>query len=417
MIERRTFLMVGLAVSMTILVGQASAVSFELRQSFLAPELANIEIFGGFTRVGATSGHVVLGISGVSYLDPETQDYAGPFGGGAYVFDAGTGDFERLIAPPIALDPYIDGPQFGISMGSVGDNVLIGSRSGYPDDLRPAVGAWLVSPATGEVVREFQSPSGNTVQQFGSVVAVAGASFAIGTDLAEFNDVSHQQAYVFDDAGRHDIGNPKPDEFRYLGPYIALSDELFAMAGLPSPNEMRPGEIYLYDRDAYALKTTIGDPSPTRGDGFGSLLEIIGDKVVAVGDFPNRDRGGTLYWFDATSGKLEHEVTIPELAGATFYNREMVRYGDDLLVSGHGVAFLLDGATGELLATINHPDPTVIAFDVEVVGDRLLLGGRRAGYLFVPVPEPTGAVLALVLVVPILYRFVRRGLGSAVEST
>jgi FG-GAP repeat len=293
-------------------------------QTFLNPTPANDDQFGW--SVSISGNNVLIG----AYRD----DTGNTNSGAAYLFDGVTGNLRQTLLNP--TPGFFD--EFGRSVSISGDNVLIGARG---DSSGGA--AYLFNGVTGNLQQTFLNPN-PARGGFGYSVAVSGNNLLIGKP--------------YDDRG-----------------------------GLYS------GAAYLYDAVTGNLLQTFRKPTPTRDDSFGESVAISGNKVLI--SVPHDDTAGTgsgaAYLFDGVTGNLLQTFLNPNPANSTFFSRDAVAIsGNNVLIgssldntgaNASGVAYLFDGATGNLLHTFLNPTPGLGAkfgSSVSISGNNVLIGAPDA---------------------------------------
>ncbi len=141
-----------------------------------------------------------------------------------------------------------------------------------------------------------------------------------------------------------------------------------------------------------ALLQSLEPPLTTSGD-FGAATALNQDYYVVgapgsnVGGFPN---AGQAFVFDASDGSLLHTFDNPAPAGAENYGAAVAVSGDTIVVGawadavgstfGAGRAFVYDGVTGNLIATIDNPFPDdfdTFGFSVAVSNNLIAVGEPR----------------------------------------
>jgi hypothetical protein len=148
------------------------------------------------------------------------------------------------------------------------------------------------------------------------------------------------------------------------------------------------GAAYLFDGTDGSLLQTIQQPSPASGDWFGNSVAAVGGNVLsgALGaDSPVHDAGAA-YLFDAKTGNVLLTVQEPQPHDSDWFGATVAAAGTNLLVGAPldhvggveaGGAYLFDGSTGKLLQSFHQPKPQAddwFGVSLAAVGDNVLVG-------------------------------------------
>jgi outer membrane protein assembly factor BamB len=301
-----------------------------LRYTLENPSPDTHELFGGSAAIAG--GHVVVGARGIDSA--------------AYVFDELTGEYERTLTNS---DPRNDFT-FSHSAIASGTNVLLGSTQHFVGSGQGAGGVFLIDPSDGELLQTYENPFPASFGTFGGRNAVAansrhvfvGESGEPGPDGTAWGTVWACDAVTGEVA--YSVLNPAPESadlppvFDHFGLVVAADDMTLAVgAQLDDPDGvLNAGTVYVYDAATGAPRLTLQNPSPSERDQFGGALAVIDGDILV---------GAT----DDTVGELERT----------------------------GTAYLFDGWTGELLLTLQNPDPETFDFfsySVAAIGGKLIIG-------------------------------------------
>jgi hypothetical protein len=328
--------------------------------------------------------------------------------GQAYLFDATSGELVTTFHNPSPKPVFEFGEsEYFASLRALaldGDRVLIGAP--WDDTKGDKVGqAYLFDAETGDLLHTFDDPTVTRGDRFGSAVALDGNHVLIGAIGDDTNGNFAGQAHLFDattGALLHTFDDPTPTELGAFGVTLAIdghrvligADEDHLLPGLFS------GQVYLFDTSGSLLQT-FDNPSPELGDRFGDAVSLDGSRVLIGASFDdtNGENVGQAYLFDATSGALLQTFDDPTPSTNPGFNVGD-SFGSSLAMDGRfvligapgddsygvnvGQAHLFDRTTGELLQTLDDPNPTSIAVDPGCcfVGDRfgfaVALDGGRA---------------------------------------
>ncbi|HLT47164.1 MAG TPA: T9SS type A sorting domain-containing protein [Rubricoccaceae bacterium] len=322
--------------------------------------------------------------------------------GRAYLYNGATGDLRAtLISPNAEPDGY-----FGRNVAGIPDvdgddrgDVLVGARvedGGAVDAGR----AYLFSGSTGALIRTFESPNPEEGGGFG--VSVAGVADTDGDGRSEVligafsedgGEVNAGRAYLFSGATGALLRvftspNPEPDgSFGLMLAGVPNGDgpgHVFIGAMMESGGEDHSGRAYLFSAITGELLLTLTSPDPVEDGNFGrsvaGVIDVSGDGQgdLLVGAYQEAfAEAGRAYLFNGSTGELLHTLNSPDPESLGNFGTSVSGVPDtdgdgksDLLigawesfmVNGSGRAYLFSGATGEVLRTINTADPAFNGF-------------------------------------------------------
>jgi cysteine-rich repeat protein len=207
----------------------------------------------------------------------------GDIAGAAYLIDPfGSANGALIFDLPNTAPSFRGG--YGHRMAFLGDDVLVGvpGNATFGPDRNGRV--YLLSGATGEILRVFTPPPPTLVfgQQFGYDVAPAGPNILIGARGGDGN------AYLFTPNG-------------------------FLLQSFPDP-----------------------DTSPTTFSAFGEAVGPMGDQVIVGAPF-----GGRVHLFDSASGALLQSIELPVMGAMT------IAVNGDRFAVGGGQAVRIYGPCGD----------------------------------------------------------------------
>ncbi|MBM4034087.1 MAG: PEP-CTERM sorting domain-containing protein [Planctomycetes bacterium] len=399
--------LVGLAAALIPLgIGEMRAlgIPYYLEHTFLNPTPAGGGYFG--CSVAGVGGNVLVG-----------APFNAALTGAAYLFDGQTGALIRTFTNPTPAA----NDRFGWSVAGVGSNVLVGAP--FDDTGAPDAGAaYLFDGGTGALLRTFPNPTPAAGDWFGWSVAGVGSNVLVG---APYDDAGAGGAHLFNGgtgALLLSFVNPTPAAPDLFG-YSVAAVGSNALVGALGDNAGAPeaGAAYIFDGGTGALLRTLLNPTPAIWDRFGISVAGVGGNVLigAYGDDTGAENAGAAYLFDVVTGALLRTFPNPAPAGGDWFGWSVAGVGGNALIgapgdgmgaSGAGAAYLLDVATGSLLATFLNPTPAnsdYFGMSVAGMGDRVLVGApyddaiaadAGAAYQFSSelIPEPTAlALLAL----------------------
>jgi len=216
----------------------------------------------------------------------------------------------------------IDGQAGSSSFAS--DLALSNSYLAVADRQRSGGGAVeLYNPANGNLIRTISNPNNTALDTFGYGLDITSTRLIVGAPRTDLNGVNSGTVYCFNLSNGslvYSINNPAtatPADDRY-GRSLAANEEYFVVGAW---NAASGGRAYIHDLATGDLLHTLVNPNATgssSGDEFGRHV-AIGDRYCAV-SAANEDVGG----------------------GAT------------------GTVYLFSLLTGDLIRTLNNPDPTAI---------------------------------------------------------
>ncbi|MEE8452919.1 MAG: Ig-like domain-containing protein, partial [Thermoguttaceae bacterium] len=271
------------------------------------------------------------------------------------------------------------------SVAFLGDDILVGAV--FDDTGAVDTGAvHLYDGETGQYIRSFVNPTGNTRDRFGAVVTAYGDDVLItATGQWGYNT---GVVYLFDgDTGDllSTFTSPAAENGIKFGASIAVvGDKLLVGSPQRDYNYLaQNGAAYLFDIPTGELLNTFTNPGPYPADKFGRYVAALGDTIV-ISAAGNLDRSG-VYQFDATSGELLHTFFDPEPDREGLFGVSMAVVGGDVLIGStlgnwDSPAYLFDGQTGELLQTFETPNSYSRLGDfgsaAVAVGDNILIGAQ-----------------------------------------
>ena len=257
---------------------------------------------------------------------------------------------------------------------------------------------YVFDGATGTVMRTINSPIAQSGASFGGSVAMSDVNKDGEADIAVAAygenvgpNLDQGRVYVFDGATGaliHVLDTPNPQSGGLFGHSLAMGDANgdgraeIATSSLEDVGGMTDqGRVYLFDGASGTLIRTVNTPNPQVNASFGVSIAMgdtnfDGRADIAVGAFredvgPTRDQGRA-YLFDGGSGDLIRTLDTPNPQIAHFGSA--VGMGDagndgaaDVVVGARnenvegtfrqGRAYLFDGAGGTLTLTLDSPNP------------------------------------------------------------
>jgi len=161
--------------------------------------------------------------------------------------------------------------------------------------------------------------------------------------------------------------------------------------------------LWIVSSAALALDLIFEDPTPTRGDEFGSFgaIAVDGNHVLIGARFDDTQgfSVGQAHLFDAGTGNLLQTFNDPTPTQQDFFGNSVALDGDYVLIGANrddtqgidvGQAHLFDATTGNLLQVFNDPTPTDgdwFGRSVAIDGGHILIGARHDDTLGVDVGQ------------------------------
>ncbi len=280
------------------LLGQCTSA----QSAILSPSDATV--CARFGRAVSVSGHCVI---------------AGSYGGASaeravYVFtydpEAARWTESAKITPE---DGDRDG-RFGAAVSLLRTRMVVGS---------PAFGtsgaAYVYRYADAEAIwieeARLAATDGNSIDGFGSAVAVSGDWIAVGAPSEDGGRVDSGACYLYRfDADRAEwvedarLVAPEPEASGYFGSSVSLDGGLLAVGAREPTVATNPGEahVFRYDTDSgtWSLEATLTSDVPTAWDGFGESVGVCGDRLVvgSWGDGEDAAFSGAAFVFRLAAG-------------------------------------------------------------------------------------------------------------------
>ncbi len=314
------------------------------------------------------------------------DDTCGGNAGIAYVFDGTEGELLHTFPDPAnPTHPALHtSDTFGASVAAVGNNVLIGvplSDTGALD----AGAAYLFDGTTGNLLCAFHDPEPAQSDHLGSLVLGFGDDVLVSAYGDDEAGLDAGGVFLFDgETGQllqkfPDPANPTHPmlvEGAQFGVDIAVVDDHHILIGAADPWGPTAGTVYLFgfneSTDQWDLERTVENPEPNPGDRFGQSIAAAGDQVLVGASFDATYgyRTGIAYRFDTSTAPWAW-LRIPEpdnpnhptLTYRDKFGTSACAVGDNFLVgadqpwAGPGVAYLLEGSTGDVVLTVPNPEP------------------------------------------------------------
>jgi len=329
---------------------------------------------------------VALG-SGLAVVGSWWDDDFGAFTGAAYVFDASSHVELAKLRPGdgAAFD------RFGASVALTSTRFVVGA----PESDRAGTnsgGAWTYDAATGEPTGPLVPLQGSAEDWFGVSVAARSGLAVVGASGHDHVAPEAGAAFVFDLGSRQQLVRLLP----FAG--AADSRFGFSVgigAGFVAVGAPLDDEAALDGGAAYAFPigggpgTKIAPVALAPGDAFGHAVATAGDRIVTGAPF--HAGTGAVWAHDAVTG-AESAMLLPADGGPGDEYGAAVAIADDVVVVGAplhdaagtnaGAAYLHDAVTGELLAKLLAPVPAAgdrFGTAVAIAGGVVVVGAPGDG--------------------------------------
>lgn len=291
------------------------------------------------------------------------------------------------------------GANFGTRVAASAEYIVV-SAPNFTDSV---IGVY--NATSGALVATLREPTPSS--NFGRTIAVAGQRVVVAVTSA-FGQNTGGAILVYELGSATPsvpfavLFNPAPSINSFFGSSIALAGDLLVVgaagndAGAPDA-----GAVYLYDFGS-ATPTipvrTFNNPTPARGDQFGTAVAIDGQRIAVTTKLPDGSTANSIYVYDL--GEATPGVPIATLNQPP---GDFDLFGETVAISGNRVvAGARHNDTGAFLAGaayvfdltsptpssptlfLENPDPgdsEQFGFFVALSGDRLLVGspGDDAG--------------------------------------
>jgi len=249
----------------------------------------------------------------------------------------------------------------------------------------------------------FGSAAGDS---FGEAVAISGNYAIIGVRL-EDDEVGGNsgKAYIINvDTGAlvHTLNNPNAfvggnSSADFFGWSVGISGNYAIVGGYfeDDANGNNAGKVYIFNVTTGALVHTLNNPNPTGTselDRFAESLAIDGDYAIvgAYDEDTGASASGVAYIFNVTTGALVHTLNNPNAYGTSSgdvfgwsvdisgnYAIVGAVWEDDENGSSAGKAYIFNVTTGELVRTLNNPNPEGTSAN-DNFGDAVAISGNYA---------------------------------------
>lgn len=302
----------------------------------------------------AVAGHGARGLIGAPGEDAGATD-----AGAAYRIDAAGAIIHTYANPQPG-----SGDAFGGSVAlRSGDRAAIGAPR--DDEWATDAGAVYLFDAAGAVAQTLLAPEPTASDLFGSAIAFVNDLVAIGApgDDDGASDAGGIHLMAADGGGlERTLVSPAPTANGRFGAAVASLDGN-VLAGAPG-DDANKGAAYLMHRDSGALLFTFHADAPQLGAAFGASVAALGDDALVGApedDLFGANAGAATWVADTTAPPVtDAPASGGALASGGQFGAAIASAGGNLVIgapsAGSGAAYLVDGASGNVLVTFAQPD-------------------------------------------------------------
>ena len=301
--------------------------------------------------------------------------------------------------PPTGVQPEAG---LGRSVAVEGAYIIVGAP--YDDTGAEDSGVVKVFDSTTGALRfVISNPSPSANDYFGTSVAISGTRVVVGAEWDDEGAPDAGSAYVYDLSGLTPtvpvatLNNPTPASLDSFGVSIAISGTRVVVGAFNDSGGA--GSAYVYDLAGGTptlLVTTLDNPDPATGDGFGISVAISGTRVVvgAHADDTGVTDSGSVYVYDLNSITPTLPVNtlkMPVRAPYGYFGKSVAISGTRVVVgaltdgtrandSGVVYVYSLTGSSPTLpVATLSNPisagpGSSDFGYRIAISGDRLIIG-------------------------------------------
>jgi len=360
-------------------ISTVQAAPGDLLLTLRPPDLAPFTKFGD--ALGVVGGNIIVGAPDTHLLDDGLA-----FVGQAHVFDGTTGDLLYSIPHP---DPQ-DRSVFGSAVLGFEDRILIGAPGqDVPNEFGDGA-VYVFDSADGALLKTIPNPNQSGFgSRFGHNLAAAGSKTLTGQS-SRFLPTGGRgpigSVYLFDPVTgliEPEILNPALGDGE--GDLFSAGNGVASLGGRPvvgathadiPEQDGSAGRVYVFDDLTGELLLAIDNPEPTSAnlsfipDWFGFAVAATDEKIFVgarLDDPHGVEDAGIVYSFDGSTGELLLTIEPPDPWRRGEFGKSLAVVGDNILVGAYdtpadgmehaGKAYLFDGATGELLLEIPNPEP------------------------------------------------------------
>ncbi len=366
-----------LTLLIAVFAPQASGQYYYLGSRLTSPSPATDDAFG----VGLAMNDQYIAVG--SYRDDVSVGHDGR----VYLYSANTGAYVRTILGP---DPQDNG-SFGRSIALEGDLMLVGS----PVDGQPGVGTpgagYLFNPNTGAQIAYFLAEIRSPGDRIGESVALQQPLALLGSPGNDDNGPSTGAVHAFLTNLLFQLTTIYPDTpiiDERFGASVAIDGD-FIVVGAPgsSTSGSLTGSVYVFDVNSGAQLHRIVPAGSAAGDFVGTSVDVQ-DGVIAIGapfhDAPGMSGVGIVYTYNAASGTLINTFNPPMPSVLQQFGTSVALDGSRLVVGApytyantpfEGSVYVFDNGTVEEVNVFSIPDGQTFGRHVAASGGRTVASG------------------------------------------
>jgi len=334
-----------------------------------------------------------------------TDDDLGSYSGSVFVFDRTSGQQLRKLT----ASDGADGHNFGYSVAISGDIAVVGALKA--DGATGESGsAYVFDVSTGQQLRTLTASDGRPLDYFGSSVAMSGGLAVIGAKWHTVpGGLSTGAAYLFDlETGLqlHKFTPSDGDTNDDFGCSVSMAGSLAVIgAELDSDSGQWSGSAYVFDVQTGQQLRKLTASDAESDDRFGSAVALSGN-IAVIGAYGDGDLGadsGAAYLFEVTTGQELFKLTASDGAAADRFAWAVARSGTLAVIGSFaydgqavdcGKVYVFDVTTGQEVFGLTAFDGTTygaLGYSVAICENTILAGalydyrvpsGRGSAYLF-----------------------------------
>jgi len=249
----------------------------------------------------------------------------GPSGDFVDIFDVDSG--EHLTSLSVS----------GKALAASGGKILTGNRTLHVDGMNSVGGAYLFDARTGDLELPLPNPFPAPHHEYGVSVAFSRNRPVIGAhfyDATEMTNDNSGRVYVLDPMSGEPVvilenPDPQPDAIlpRRFGENIATTGDKIIVG---ATNSASFGFAYAFDGATGELLFRISKPTPGRQVEFAENVATVGGNILVT---ESRDEiGGSVYLFDGQTGELLLKISNPDPEAGTGFGRAVTALDGDIVV-------------------------------------------------------------------------------------
>ena len=394
-----------------------TATSGLLTSTTLTATLNNPNAYG--TSAGDVFGLAVAIDGNYAIVGAFAEDDAGgEMSGKAYIFNVTTGQLLWTLNNPNAYGTSAS-DQFGYVVDISDNYAIVGAKAEDDAGGLNSGKAYIYDVTTGQLLRTLNNPNAYGTSEndaFGGSVAISGNYAIVGAYAeADTGGLYSGKAYIFDvttGALTQTLTNPnayglsETDFFGYLANGVDISGN-YAIVGAPGEGDtsgVNSGKAYIFNVTTGQLVYTLANPSAYStgvGDNFGNAVAISNNYAIVGANLEGDASGansGKAYIFSLANGQLLWTLNNPNPYGTSADDN----FGYDVAISGNyaivgayaegdasglysGKAYIYNAATGALVKTIDNPNAygtsanDYFGLSVDISGNRAIVGAYDEG--------------------------------------